>query len=193
MSYYPTAMMDKRRKNQRKPSDTDKGCKAIGRHVHQLREYWGLPDGSVVKTLLSMQETQETRVWSLSREDPLEKRMSSPWTEEPGGLRPRGCKQSDVTERLSTRRRRTWSLLLCKTGCYRLIKMDMLRPWWPTIPPVGTHLATPAPMAHSGQESWQRATSVLATCWEQHKCPSTGACHIFCMAWKGVKCCRLQE
>ena len=42
-----------------------------------------------------MQETQETQVRSLSREDPLEKGMAThssilawriPWTEEPGGL-----------------------------------------------------------------------------------------------------------
>ena len=43
----------------------------------------------------SVQETQEMRVWSLSREDSLEKEMAPhssilawriPWTEEPGGL-----------------------------------------------------------------------------------------------------------
>ena len=42
-----------------------------------------------------MQETLETRVWSLSQEDPLEKGMATnssifawgiPWTEEPGKL-----------------------------------------------------------------------------------------------------------
>ena len=42
-----------------------------------------------------MQETQETQVWSLGREDPLEKKIVThssifawkfPWTEEPGGL-----------------------------------------------------------------------------------------------------------
>ena len=41
------------------------------------------------------QELQETTVWSLSQEDPLEKEMATqssilawkiPWTEEPGGL-----------------------------------------------------------------------------------------------------------
>ena len=49
-----------------------------------------------------MQETQETRVQSLSQEDPLEEEMAShfnifawriPWTEEPGGL------QSTVSQR----------------------------------------------------------------------------------------------
>ena len=42
-----------------------------------------------------MQETQETWLWSLGREDPLEKEVAThssilaweiPWTEEPGGL-----------------------------------------------------------------------------------------------------------
>ena len=42
-----------------------------------------------------MQETQETQVWSLGREDPLEEETVThssilawriPWTEEPGGL-----------------------------------------------------------------------------------------------------------
>ena len=52
----------------------------------------GLPDGSVIKNLPAMQETQ---VRSLNREDPLEKGMAThssilswriPWEEEPGGL-----------------------------------------------------------------------------------------------------------
>ena len=42
-----------------------------------------------------MQETQETRVWSLGQEDPLQEEMAThssilawkiPWTEEPGEL-----------------------------------------------------------------------------------------------------------
>ena len=48
-----------------------------------------------VKNLPAMQETQDTRVGSLSWEDPLKKEMAShssilalriPWAEEPGGL-----------------------------------------------------------------------------------------------------------
>ena len=47
-----------------------------------------------MQTCLPMQETQETRVQSLGREDPLEKCMAThssilawkiPWPEEPGG------------------------------------------------------------------------------------------------------------
>ena len=48
-----------------------------------------------VKNPPAVQETQETRVRSLGRDDPVEKEMAShgsilawriPWTEEPGGL-----------------------------------------------------------------------------------------------------------
>ena len=48
-----------------------------------------------VKSLLAMRKTQEPRVQSLGREDPLEKAVAPhssilawgiPWTEEPGGL-----------------------------------------------------------------------------------------------------------
>ena len=55
----------------------------------------GFPGGSVVKNLPAMQETQETWVQSLGREDPLEEKMAThssrpawkiPWTEETGGL-----------------------------------------------------------------------------------------------------------
>jgi len=57
-----------------------------------------------VKNLPAM---QETRVWSLDWEDPLEEEMAThssilaweiPWTEKPGGLQ---FKESDMTELLS--------------------------------------------------------------------------------------------
>ena len=49
-----------------------------------------------------MQETQETRVWSLGGKDPLEEEMAThasiltwevPWTEEPGGLQSMGSQR----------------------------------------------------------------------------------------------------
>ena len=43
-----------------------------------LFAYLGFPGGSVVKNLLAMQETQETWVHSLGREDPIEKGMAPP-------------------------------------------------------------------------------------------------------------------
>ena len=57
-----------------------------------------------------MLDMQETWVPSLGWRDHLEEGMAthssilpgeSPWTEEPGGLHPWGCKESDMTERLS--------------------------------------------------------------------------------------------
>ena len=45
---------------------------------------------------------QESRVRTLSHEDPLEKELAThlriPWTEEPGGLSPWGHKELDMTE-----------------------------------------------------------------------------------------------
>ena len=52
---------------------------------------------------------QEMQVQSLSREDPLEKKMAThssilawkiPWTEEPGRLQSMGSQESDMTDRL---------------------------------------------------------------------------------------------
>ena len=59
----------------------------------------GFLDGSMVKNPPAMQEMQETRVWSLGQEDPLEEEMEPhytilareiPWTEEPGELQSMG-------------------------------------------------------------------------------------------------------
>ena len=64
----------------------------------------GFPDGSVVKNLPAMQETQ---VCSLGREDPLEEGMAThpsilawriPRTEAPGGLQSTGSDMPEVTE-----------------------------------------------------------------------------------------------
>ena len=61
----------------------------------------------VVKNPSVMQEMQVTSVGSLGRKDLLEKEMATcssilawemPWTEEPGGISPWGCKESDMTE-----------------------------------------------------------------------------------------------
>ena len=49
---------------------------------------------------------QETQVWFLGREDPLEKEMAThsssvawkiPWTEQPGGLQSMGSQELDTT------------------------------------------------------------------------------------------------
>ena len=55
-----------------------------------------------------MQEMQETQVWSLGWEDPLEEGMAThscilawkiPWTEQPGRLQSMGSQKWDTTER----------------------------------------------------------------------------------------------
>lgn len=67
----------------------------------------GFPDGSVVKNLPAMLETQEACVQSLGGEDPLEEEMAPvfhssllaweiPWKEEPGRL------QSMVSQKSQT-------------------------------------------------------------------------------------------
>ena len=62
----------------------------------------GFPSGSAVKNPSAMQELQETQVWSLDWEDPLQKGMAThssilawriPWTEEPGGLQSTGSQR----------------------------------------------------------------------------------------------------
>ena len=59
-----------------------------------------------------MQESQEMQVQSLGQEDPPEEEMGAhssvlawrtPWTEEPGGLQSRGCKELDATEHIYIR------------------------------------------------------------------------------------------
>ena len=62
----------------------------------------------MVKNLPAMQESQAQ---SLGQEDPLEKGMAThsgilawriPWTGEPAGYSPWGCKELDMTEQLNT-------------------------------------------------------------------------------------------
>ena len=64
---------------------------------------------------------QETGVWSLGWEDPLEEGMETlpsiliwriPWREEPAGHSPWGCKELDTTERLNNKPLYTFCLLL---------------------------------------------------------------------------------
>ena len=73
------------------------------------RDHWVSLEAQTVKNPPAMQETQ---VWSLGQEDPLEKGMAThssilawkiPWTEEPGRLySPWGQKELDTAERVST-------------------------------------------------------------------------------------------
>ena len=60
----------------------------------------------VVQSVKNLPPMQDTQVWLLSREDPLEKEMAThssvlgwriPWTEEPGRLQSMGSQESDTT------------------------------------------------------------------------------------------------
>ena len=64
-----------------------------------------------VKNPPAMPETQETGVRSLGREDSLKEEMAThpgilawriPQTEEPGGLGPQSCRESDTSDRVNT-------------------------------------------------------------------------------------------
>ena len=72
----------------------------------------------MVKNLLAVQETW---VRSLGQEDPLEDEMAThastlaweiSWTEKPGGLQSMGCKESDMTEQLSTHTHLQYRILM---------------------------------------------------------------------------------
>ena len=76
----------------------------------------GFPSDTVVKNLLTMQETW---VWSLGQEDPMEKEMAThssilaweiPCTEEPGGLQSTGSQR--VRQDLVTKQQQTTTKLL---------------------------------------------------------------------------------
>ena len=69
--------------------------------------YAGAPSGSVVKNPPANAGDIRDMVLSLGPEDPLEKEIAThssilawgiPWTEQPVGLRPWGCQESDRTE-----------------------------------------------------------------------------------------------
>ena len=69
----------------------------------------GFSGGSVVKTLLA---NALDSIPVNPQKDPQEKQMAThssnlawriPWTEEPGGYSPRGCKELDTTERLKSK------------------------------------------------------------------------------------------
>ena len=68
-----------------------------------LKRDWSSPDDSVIKNPPAKQETQNTQVWSLHQEGPLEKEMATyssmlaweiPWMEKPGGLQSMGSQKA---------------------------------------------------------------------------------------------------
>ena len=89
---------------------TNKGISCI------LRASMGFLHGSVVKNMPTVQEMQETQIWFLNKEDPLEEGMTThsnilawriPWTEESGGLRSMGLQRVRLRVWLKSL---TWSI-----------------------------------------------------------------------------------
>ena len=87
-------------------------CSFSSTNLCPLQVYKGAsPMTRWVKNLPAMQETEETRVQSLGQENALEEKMAThsiilawktPWTEEPGRLQFRDCKESGTSEYSST-------------------------------------------------------------------------------------------
>ena len=68
---------------------------------------WSLSDYLVAQMVNNLPAMQETRVWSLEQEYPLEKGMAThsnifawriSWTKEPGGLQSKGRKELGTTK-----------------------------------------------------------------------------------------------
>ena len=84
-------------------------------------------------------------VWSLGKEDPLEKEMAThsstlaweiPWTEESGGLQSRGCKEPDMIWRLTTYSIICLSLLLLSVLVASNGKNHYQIQWYEDFPPI---------------------------------------------------------
>ena len=102
----------------------------------------------VAQRLKHLPAVQETQVWSLGQEDPLEKEMAThssilawriPWMEEPGGYSPQGCKESDMTEWLLflsfflNKKKKNWGLPWWSGGSdsvFRFCRVHGLYPRW---------------------------------------------------------------
>ena len=97
-------------------------------HIYYVLPF---PCSSVGKASPAMQETW---VWFLGREDPLEKEVAThfsilawriPWSEEPGRLQSMGSQESDMTEQLSTvRTHRHIHTHICMCVCIKCTSLD---------------------------------------------------------------------
>ena len=121
---------------------------------------------------------QETQIWSLGWEDPLEKEMAThsgilawplPWTEEPGGLQSIELQRVDTTERLNNNNNssNTW-----KTSFIRNISSSLLVPFLPiSVPPaLGVVPASCSCCFYAALELWSSEcgpqSSSISICWE---------------------------
>ena len=131
----------------------------------------GIPGVSAVKNPSAMQKTQETKLWSLGQEDPLEEEMAThssifawgiPWTEEPGGLQSiesQRFRHDWATDHTHTSNTRTGTTAFCNWdtpatstanshGRYNAPGQDCLfREVWPDRMPVETPTVSSAERA----------------------------------------------
>ena len=87
------------------------GLPSMGRTESDTTETTQLSKASLVaQTVKNLPVMQKTQVHFPGQEDPLKKEMAThssilawriPWAEKPDGLQSMGCKQSDMTERLT--------------------------------------------------------------------------------------------
>ena len=100
----------------------------ISRSLWKILLYSYMGASLVSQTVRNPPAMQETQVWSLGQEDPLEKGMANhasilvwriPWVEEPGGLQSTGSQRVGhnwVTEHTRTSLHSLWKILLYPCG-----------------------------------------------------------------------------
>ena len=158
----------------------------------------------MVKNLLPMQKTEETRVQSLSREDPLEEEMAThssilaweiPWTEKPGSLW--GHKELDITEHSTAKGSDCdsprgicsfTSFFLCDAGCgvgvtdfsglFRLVSRSLQREEKIPSHPLVLRLVKPWPWGQLSIGEKRKAACSLGS----HRARTAGA------SWRGSPC-----
>ena len=120
---------------------------------------------------------QDTQVWSLDWEDPLEKGMvthssilawRSPWTEKPDSYSPWGCKESDTTEWISMHTR------CCMTETDRTLQRSSVQfssvqspsRVWPFVTPWTA--ARQAPLSNANSQSLLKLMSIKSVMPSNH-------------------------
>ena len=102
-------------------------CEGFGIDMEHIKD-WASPGDSAVKNLPAMQEPQETGIWSLAQEDPLEEGMAThssflvwriSWTEEPGRLQAMGSQRvgHDWNDLVCTCIKDLWEVLKQEKEC----------------------------------------------------------------------------
>ena len=114
--------------------------------------------GQSVKNLPAMQETW---VWFLGQEDPLEKEITTyssilawriPWTEDPGRLQSMGSPESDMTWRLNHHHHHHYTLVMWSLVCISVIWSRSCE-WQVTVKTKQNKTKTPSSLL-KWEQSW---------------------------------------